>query len=91
MKDPAQSIQREITKSRTRVLELETKLTELPSDAGPEIVSMYEKLLAKELKYQDRLTVALAPPPSPKKAPVIRIAVAAVLVLYLIYRFAFAA
>jgi hypothetical protein len=64
--------------------ELETKLAQLPADAGPEILALYENLLAKEKKFQAKMTLAMAPPP-PKKVPKFRIAIALVMLAYFIY------
>lgn len=66
------------------MLELEKKLTELPADSGPEILTLYGNLLAKEKKFQSRMKLAIAPPP-PKKVPKFRITLVALLLIAFIY------
>ncbi len=86
MKDPVQSIQKQIADSRKRELELQAKLAALPADAGPETLTLYQNLLAKEKKFQERMTLALAPPPERKKnLPVVRITLVALALAYLVY------
>ena len=85
MKDPTQSMLKELETSRGRLLELERKLAELPTDSGPEIVMLYGNLLAKEKKFQARMTAALTPAPVQKKVPKFRITLAVLVVIYLLY------
>jgi hypothetical protein len=84
MKDAVQSMRRDMESSRMRMRELETKLAALPADAGPEILALYEKLLAKEKKYQARMALALAPPPA-KKASKLWAALALLMLVFFIY------
>jgi hypothetical protein len=81
MKDPLQSMQRELETCRLRMLELDKKLAELPADFGPEILTFYGNLLAKERTFQSRMALALASPP-PKNVSKFRVTLAAVLLKY---------
>jgi hypothetical protein len=84
MKDPVQSMQEQMQSSHRRAKELETKLAQLPADAGPEISNLYEKLLAKEKKFQAKMALAMAPL-APKKVPKLRIVIALMILAWLIY------
>jgi hypothetical protein len=82
-------MQEQMDSSHRRAKELETKLAQLPADAGPEISNLYEKLLAKEIKFQEKMTLAMAPLP-PRKTPKLRIGFALLIVAWLIYLAIFA-
>jgi hypothetical protein len=84
MKDPVQNMQEQMDSSYRRAHELETKLAQLPTDAGPEIFNLYQKLLAKEKKYQAKMTLAMAPLPR-KQTPKLRIGIAVLIIAWLLY------
>ena len=88
MKDVVQKMQKEIAKSQLRVKDLETKLAELPAEFGPETAALFKQQLASEKKYLEKMLLALAPPTS-KKVPKFRIAIAALLLVYFFYRMVF--
>lgn len=84
MTDVVKKIQRSIAASQVRSKDLQAKLAELPADSGPEVRVLFERQLAKEKKYQEQMRLAMAEPPQ-KKTSIARIAIAAALIVILIY------
>jgi hypothetical protein len=89
MKHVVKKIQQGIAASQMRTRDLQRKLAELPDDSGPEVRVLYERQLAKEKKYLEQMTIALAEPPPKKKLSVSRILVLTLLLLILVYLLGF--
>jgi hypothetical protein len=90
MKHVVKKIQQGIAASQIRSKDLQKKLAALPDDSGPEVRVLYGRQLAKEKKYQEKMTLALtADPPQNKKPSLFRILILTLLLMILVFLLVF--